>query len=148
MESVAIDTSGKWWKGTEFADLAEYVRLYTAEGYVATDIRQSTCANCGGTVFRLYGDTEEGAARRVCISCKQKAFICDSEEFWEDADPQQCVCPCKGKEFEVAVGFSFRETGDVKWVTVGQRCIRCGTLGSFVDWKIDYSPTDHLLKKV
>jgi hypothetical protein len=29
---------------------------------------------------------------------------------------------------------------DVRWVSVGQRCTNCGTLGSFVDWKVGYVP--------
>jgi hypothetical protein len=35
----------------------------------------------------------------------------------------------------------------VKWITVGTRCAACGVLGSPVDWKIDYGPTDHLLRQ-
>lgn len=40
------------------------------------------------------------------------------------------------------IGFIRRENGNVKWVYVGNRCIECGTLGSCLDWKIDYEPTD------
>ena len=32
---MTIDKSGTWWKGTEFADIAEYLRDVTADGYPA-----------------------------------------------------------------------------------------------------------------
>ena len=34
---------------------------------------------------------------------------------------------------------------DVSWISAGNRCTKCGTLGSFVDWKIGYGPSDQLL---
>jgi hypothetical protein len=37
-----------------------------------------------------------------------------------------------------------RDNGDVRWITVGERCLACGILGAAIDWKVDYSPTDHL----
>ena len=39
-------------------------------------------------------------------------------------------------------GFIRRDSGSVKWVYIGSRCANCGVLGSFLDWKIDYEPTD------
>lgn len=33
---------------------------------------------------------------------------------------------------------------EVKWVNIGARCVRDGTLGVYADWKIDYGPTDLL----
>ena len=143
---MTIDKSGKWWKGTEFRDIAEYLRDQTADGYPADDIVQSVCV-CGHTVFRLEGDQDEGCARRTCAACGTRAFICDSEVFWDEAEPAKLACPCRGRLFEVGVAFSKREDGDVKWITVGHRCVKCGVLGSFVDWKIDYGPTEHLLSQ-
>lgn len=40
--------------------------------------------------------------------------------------------------------FAHREDHSVKWVTVGGRCLGCGVLGAYADWKIDYDATDHL----
>lgn len=34
---------------------------------------------------------------------------------------------------------------EVRWVSVGLRCLTDGTLGVYTDWKIDYTPTAHLL---
>lgn len=101
---MAIDTSGKWWEGTEFADLAEYLRLYTKDGYPATVTKQSVCSGYGGTSFRMYSDPEQGGAKRVCTACKIEAYLCDSGEYWENVEPRQCACPCKGRHFEVRLG--------------------------------------------
>lgn len=141
---MAIDTSGKWWKGEDFADLTEYLRSYCEDPYPADLIVQSVCS-CGHAVFRLQGDREEGCARRICAACKAAAFICDSGEYWDEAEPIPLSCvECRGRQFEVGVAFSKRADGDIRWITIGERCVRCGVLGSFMDWKIDYGPTDHL----
>ena len=143
---MPIDTSGECWKGQNFDDLAEYIRQYTEDGYPAERVVQSVCV-CGHTAFQLWADEDEGCARRRCIACGAEAFIGDSEEYWDEAEPKQVRCPCKHDLFEIAVGFSLRqgEQDEVKWITVGERCVRCGVLGSAVDWKIDYSPSGHLL---
>jgi hypothetical protein len=140
-----IDRSGQWWKGTEFEDLVTYVREYTAAmGEPAGPVIQSAC-ECGHRVFSLELDDEQGCARRTCRACGRAAFIADSAEWWEEAEPGEAQCPCGEEAFELAVAFSLRDDGDVRWITVGARCIACCVLGAYVDWKIDYSPTDHLL---
>lgn len=144
---MVLDTSGRWWRGTEFADISEYLRALTATGYQVADVRQSVC-HCGGTVFCLFGDAEQGCAQRVCSRCGTSAFLGDSAEFWAEAEPELWVCPCGGAEAELGVGFSEREGGEIRWITVGQRCARCGVLASLVDWKIDYAPTAHLRSQV
>ena len=144
---MAIDTSGKWWKGQNADDLVEYVRLLTEQGYPATKFTIAKCA-CGAGHFRLYADRDEGCAKRQCISCGKDAFICDSEETSEEATLKKARCKCKKDVFDVAVGFALRDTGEIKWITIGARCVSCGMLGSYVDWKIDYAPTDHLYSMV
>jgi hypothetical protein len=141
---MAIDKSGKWWKGTNFDDLAEYIRLFTEEGYPADRVVQCVCT-CGNKTFRLVADSDEGCAQRTCTVCNNSAFIFDSAEYWEDATPEKVQCLCKHKTFEIGVGFSLRPNEDVKWITVGQRCMKCGVLASYADWKVDYSPSAHLL---
>ncbi|MFI5896109.1 alpha/beta fold hydrolase [Actinoplanes sp. NPDC051513] len=34
---------------------------------------------------------------------------------------------------------------EVRWISIGLRCLTDGTLGVYADWKIDYTPTAHLL---
>jgi hypothetical protein len=144
---MAIDTSGKWWRGQNSEDLIEYIRLLTEEGYPASKFVVAQCV-CGSGQFRLFADQDEGCAKRVCVSCGEEKFICDSEDNWTETNPKKLKCTCKKDVFEIAVGFSHRDTGEVKWITVGERCLSCGMLGSYVDWGIDYAPTDHLYSNV
>jgi hypothetical protein len=60
-----IDRTGEWWTGEDFGDLAEYLRIVTAEGNPADRVLQSVCT-CGGTTHRLEADPVESAARRTC----------------------------------------------------------------------------------
>jgi hypothetical protein len=69
-----IDRSGQWWTGEDFGDLAEHLRVVTAEGYPANRIRQSVC-RCGGTTHRLDADPLESVAQRTCVACGTSAFI-------------------------------------------------------------------------
>lgn len=64
-----------------------------------------------------------------------------------DVKPVIChKCPVckKSKSFNVRVGFSRRDNGSVRWVYIGNRCTGCEALGSYLDWKIDYEPTDKM----
>jgi hypothetical protein len=147
---VTIDTSGKWWKGAVPEDLEEYLRgLTSQEGGKGIDaFRLSRCL-CGGTTFLLRADRNEGAAERTCPACKNSHLIADSAESWGDARPRRWRCACKSDKCNVGVGFSLREGGgDVRWIYVGVRCSSCGVLGCFVDWKINYGPSLHLLDLV
>jgi hypothetical protein len=144
---MGIDASGKWWKGQNADDLVEYIRLLTEQGSPATKFAVAKCA-CGADHFRLYADRDEGCAKRQCASCGKDAFICDSEEISEEASLKKARCKCKKDVFDVAVGFALRDTGEIKWITVGARCVSCGMLGAYVDWKINYAPTDHLYSMV
>ena len=144
---MAIDTSGKWWRGEGFADLVEYLRILTEESYPVDQVIQAICV-CGNTTFRLFADPEEGCAQRVCTKCKQRSFICDSADYWDEAEPKQIRCPDRHTIFELGVGFSLREDSEVRWITVGGRCVKCRVLGSPVDWKVNYGPSSQLLTQV
>ncbi len=141
---MTIDKSGKWWKGSSFEDVTEYIKLYM--GYPVEQVVQSICT-CGNTTFTLKVDQEEDCAQRTCTACNKSTFIGDSDEYWEDASPKKVRCPCKNTVFEIGVGFSFRDDGNIKWVTIGHRCMKCGVLGSSADWKINYAPTLHLIDR-
>ncbi|MBA3461348.1 MAG: hypothetical protein H0T46_15400 [Deltaproteobacteria bacterium] len=103
---------------------------------------------CGQSVFALVVDADEGCAQRACTCCRRTHFVCDSGEYWEDAEPENFVCRCGSSSFELAVAFSHGNHTTVKWITVGNRCTKCGILGSAVDWKVDYEPTAHLYNEV
>ncbi|EFG04993.1 hypothetical protein CRV15_35455 (plasmid) [Streptomyces clavuligerus] len=113
-------------------------------------VAASVCG-CGGRVFFVL--VNASGAERECSGCGSRAFIADSgeywdEESWEGDEPGMAGCPCGGEEFEAAVAFSLGDDGSVRWVTVGLRCARDGFCGVYADWKIDYTPTDHLLTMV
>ena len=140
---MTIDKSGRYWKGSKFDDVAEYLRLLMAESYPVERAVQSSCS-CGEPAFRLDYDAEEGGAKRTCARCGAERFIADSADYWEDAKPKRLKCGCGSDTFEIGVGFSMRDEREVRWVVIGARCLRCGTLGSPADWKVDYSPSAHL----
>ena len=144
---VALDKSGTCWRGEDFADLAEFMKALQAGGYPPAIVTESICGQCGGRAFRVAVDAEQGCAQQVCVACRDMAFIADSGECWEDADPAGFVCPCGGSEFAVAAGFALRGGGEVRWISVGLRCLTDNTLGVCADWKIDYEPTGHLLSR-
>jgi hypothetical protein len=150
--SMGIRKSGKWSKGTAAADLDDFLRTTKAIDYPADRFIHPACA-CGHVTFRLIVD--EDCAQRVCAACGTESFVCDSGDYWDDAEPGECACPCGGEIFDLAVGFSHVDAvsseGEsfrtIKWVTVAARCIKCGILGVYADWKIDYEPCDHLYRQ-
>jgi hypothetical protein len=147
---VAIDRSSKWWRGSDAADVHEYLKLYKAEGYPLHETRLCKCV-CGSIEFGLKADRNGGCAERTCAACEAKHLICDSAEYWEDAEPQNWQCTeCGWQICNLGVGFSlYDEEGgaarDVRWISVGERCANCGILGCYVDWKVGYGPSHHLL---
>lgn len=146
---MTIDRSGPWWKGSTASDLDEYLGVYTEDAYPVGAIVHASCHGCGGDEFTVRVDPDEGCAERVCIKCAEQAFMLDSAEYVEDATLEPAGCSCGGKSFNVAVGFALREDpSDVRWVYLGLRCVRDGVLGCFADWKIDYSPSAHLMESV
>jgi hypothetical protein len=146
-DAQVIDRTGQWWTGEDFAVLAEYLRVMTAEGYPANRILQSVCS-CGGTTHRLRADPFEGVAQRSCVRCGTSAFIADSEEEWSEAQPEPWRCVCGNDTAQLGVGFSLKGDGEIRWITVGQRCVSCGVLDAMVDWKIGYDPSAHLLAQI
>jgi hypothetical protein len=144
---MAIDTSGTWWKGSDFHDLSEYIGLLNAEGYTIGQVIQSLCT-CQNRTFTLRVDAREGCAQRTCTSCHNQALIGDSADIWAEATPSNVRCRCRHTIFEVGIGFSFRDKIEVRWITVGHRCVSCGILGSAVNWGVDYVPSSHLLNNV
>jgi hypothetical protein len=146
-----IDRSGQWWTGTDPAGVEDYIRESTRDGYPADRFEQARCT-CGGAVFLLEIDREEGCARRTCTACGGTHFVCDSGEYAEDATLVSAECPCGKDEFNVVAGFSHRQVAgvgpEVQWITIGVRCASCGVLGVPVEWKIDHAPTAHLYAEV
>lgn len=137
-----IDKTKKYWSGDCAADIDEYLRAYTELSDL--DVKP-VCCSCGSDTFTILVDQDEGAVLLKCTQCAEEKFLLDSEEYWPSCTPKAGICRlCKGAEYNVRVGFVRKENGNIEWIYVGNRCTECGALGSYVDWGIDYKPTDEL----
>ncbi|MDN3354025.1 hypothetical protein [Actinomadura sp. DC4] len=146
---MAIDTTGEWWSGETAGDIADYLEELAPGGYPVDEVVESRCAECSGTVFSLELDPSSTCARRTCGGCGSVAYMLDSEEYWMDGDdgPQTIACSCGATCFETSVGFNRREDREIRWVSIGLRCVQDGILGCCADWKIGYAPSLHLLDR-
>lgn len=145
---MTIDKTGKWWVGSDGTDLEEYLKAYSTDSYVTHEFRLAKCS-CGNTSFSLWADDGEGTAKRICSSCDNTHFLCDSEEYRSEETSTEWKCiKCKCKFANIGVGFSLYEDGEVRWLYVGERCTRCGILGCVAQWKVAYAPSKQLLEQV
>lgn len=148
---MAIDTTGEWWSGETADDIADYLGELAPGGYPVHRVVGSVCAVCAGTVFSIELDSSLVCARRTCADCGLTAYMLDSDEYWTDGDETEgtetVTCPCGADRFEAAVGFSLMEDQEIRWVSIGVRCVRDGVLGCCADWKIRYAPARHLLNR-
>ncbi len=143
-----IDMSKKYWTGDSPEDISEWLRLYARDDVL--DVKSVICHTCGGDSFELRVDQNEDAIQVKCTTCGTKKILLDCGDIWADAKPRLRKCSiCKtSRSYNVRVGFVRRENGSVKWVYIGNRCTECGTLGSYLDWKIDYEPTDEMEQNI
>jgi hypothetical protein len=147
---VAIDTSGEWWVGDRPEDIGEFLTAYASDGYEVHEFRLAQCV-CGSVEFELEADDNEGVARRTCASCGSAHHICDSAEYWNEANPETWKCvECGSKHANVGVGFSLYDDDStaIRWLYVGERCARWGVLGCFAGWKVGMSGVLHLINEV
>ncbi len=138
-----IDKSKEYWYGDSADDIDEYLREYSMTDTL--DVKPVLCHSCGSEALHLRIDPVEGAIQVKCPVCGYKKILLDCDEIWKEAKPRLNKCPiCKEKEHNVRVGFLRRESGSVRWVYVGNRCVHCGVLGSCLDWKVSFEPTDRM----
>jgi hypothetical protein len=147
--TMALRKRGKYRYGDTQADTrAEVLRYSRENGYVARHFADAVCA-CGGRVFSVLLDDDEGAAARECVACKHQHPIGDSEEYLDEADLGQCACPCGGEAFEVTAGVALYEgSDDVRWFYLGFRCPSCGLTAVYGDWKSESGNYRELLARV
>lgn len=142
-----IDRSGEFWQGEDFSDLSAFLDEYAGTGYPVDEMVQSACDRCGAVTFRIDADYDEGAARRICTSCTVVRYIGDSEDSWDDASPVAVECPNGHSRFEVGVGFSRFEDGEIRWIYVVYRCLACRVMQCCSEWKVDHVPSGYLLER-
>lgn len=146
---MPLKKRGKYRYGDSQADIrAEVLRYSQTNGYLAHHFADATC-KCGTNVFRLTLDDDQGAAVRICVGCMVEHPIGDSDEYLEDADLEECACPCSGEEFEITVGVSlYEDSQDVRWLYLGCRCPKCGLTAVYGDWKNEFVGYQELLARV
>lgn len=149
LQEMTIDTSGTWWTSSDPGDIRGFLEAYSSDGgYPIDEFTLSRCS-CGSTDFQLDADDTEGCAKRMCKACSEEHYICDSEEYWEDAEPEHWTCiECKKDTCNVGAGFAlYPDSRDIKWIYIGCRCPTCGILGCFAGWKVGYGDSQHLIAK-
>jgi hypothetical protein len=146
---MALKKRGKYRYGDSQADIREELLRYSkSNAYPAEHFADALC-KCGGKLFRLALDDNEGAAVRSCLACKTEHPMGDSGEFLEEAELEECACPCGHEEFEITVGVSLYEgSQDVKWLYLGCRCPKCGLTAVYGHWKNEYNGYKELLARV
>jgi hypothetical protein len=146
---MALTKRGKYRYGDSAADIrAELERYGQVNGYPVHHAAEAKCT-CGGTVFKLRLDDNEGAAVRQCLACANEHPIGDSADFLDAAELEECACPCGAEQFEITVGVSlYADSEDVKWLYLGCRCAKCGLTAVYGDWKNEFNGYRQLLARV
>src|SRR5690349_14968694 len=111
---MTIDDTGKWWIGSTASDIGAYLQAYASKGYESHAFRLAKCI-CGSEAFHLLADDNEGVAKRICSQCNNEHYICDSEEYWPDAEPEEFLCECGSQNCNIGVAFSlYEDKGAIK----------------------------------
>ena len=116
---------------------AELLGYSRANAYPIDYFAHAVCG-CGGQKFQVALDDAAGVAVRYCAQRGHDHPIGDSAEFLDDPDValESCCCRYDGQLFEITIGVHlYRESDDVRWVSLGQRCVSCGLAGCYGDWK-------------
>ena len=145
---LALTKKGNFRFGDSQFDIREELQHFSKNGYPSLHFADAICI-CGNTTFQLSLDDNEGVAVRICTICNAEHPIGDSAEFLEDAELEECECPCGANEFEVTAGVAPTKHGeDVKWLYIGCRCVRCGLTACYGDWKNEFGAVDDFLKLI
>jgi hypothetical protein len=145
---MGLRKRGKYRYGDSQSDIREALQKYAKGSYLPTQFADAVC-QCGSHKFSLLLDENEGAVVRTCSSCQQAHPIGDSAEYLEDAELEQCACPCGGEIFEVTMGIALYDNSkDVKWFYLGCRCPQCELTACYGDWKNEFEGYEEFLKQV
>ena len=131
------------------ADIRPGLLFYSEKaGYPAEHYADARCG-CGESRFRLELDEDQGVAVRICAACAVRHIMADGSEYLENAELQTCSCTCEADVFEITVGVAlYEDSEDVRWLYVGCRCVSCGLLGCYGDWKNEFQGYKELLSRV
>ena len=146
---MPLEKRGKFYYGDRQSDIREELLRYSkANAYPAHCFADVAC-RCTGRLFQLLLDDVEGVAVRRCVRCEYEHPIGDSAEYLEEAELEECGCPCGAEKFEITVALSLYEEGeDARWVYIGCRCPKCGLTAVYGDWKNEFNGYREYLEKV
>ena len=146
---MSLHKLGRWFYDDSQADIRdELTRFGKLNEYIPTQFADAKCL-CGSTVFGLKIDENEGAAVRICVACSKSHPIGDSDEYLEEANLEECACPCGEGKFKVTVGLHLYDgSEDVRWLYLGCRCSVCGITANYADWKNEFEDYRVLLARV
>lgn len=147
---MALKKRGKWWYGENQTDIhAEITRYSELNGYPAEHFADAVC-QCGNKIFGLMIDDHAGVATRTCMACESEAHpIGDSANYLDEAELEECACPCGMEAFEITAGVSlYTNSEDVRWLYLGCRCPACGLTAVYGDWKNEFDNYRKLLALV
>jgi len=144
---MTLTKKGRHWYGeTSDALKAEIIRYSQKNKYEAVRFAEPACP-CGGQLFELHSEDNEGVAGRVCTACDEQHLIGDSEEHIEGVELEQNVCLCGAEGLHLMVGVAlYADSDDVRWSYIGARCPGCGMVGVFSDWKSEAGDATAFLK--
>lgn len=139
----------KQWYGDDHADIVAFLRERSANNYLATKFANARCAQCEADEHAIQLDDGAGVVVRTCRVCKTSHPVGDSAEFLDEAELDDCQCPCGNEMFQLTIGVALYEgSEDVKWLYVGLRCTECGLIGNYGDWKNEFNDYKKLLARV
>ncbi len=146
---MSIRKKGKHYYSSSQAEIMEVLTDYSQSvKYIAEHFKNAKC-ECGTSQFKLLLDDTAGAATRICTKCGNEHAIGDSSNYVDEAELEECECPCGSEIFEITVGVSlYHDTEDVKWIYIGCRCPQCDLTACYGDWKNEYEDYKKLLKLV
>ena len=149
---MALNKRGRFWYGDDQSDIRGEVLRYStvngSDGYPAHHFADAVCT-CSNKQFRLLLDDNEGVAIRICTACGIEHPIGDSAEFMEEAELEECTCPCDGIQFEITAAVSlYPDSEDVRWLYLGCRCPACGLTAVYGDWKNEFNGYQALLSQI
>ena len=134
--------------GDSQSDIPEVLKKYSHDSYITEHYQDAMCS-CAHKEFSLLVDDNEGAAVRICKSCKKEHPIGDSAKYLEAAELKECECPCGSGIFEITAGVSlYSGNEDVRWLYLGCRCPKCGLIACYADWKNEYQGYKKLLSMI
>jgi hypothetical protein len=151
---MTLRNQGKRWYGDDHQDLREELSRYALCGDYPIDNFVDVNCRCGCQQFKLFTDEDAGIAVRKCVGCQSEHLMGDSAEFADGAEVGQHECLCGTEVFQISVGIHrYREhegliSDDVRWLYIGCRCVACGLLGCYADWKSEFQGFHELLSNM